>query len=346
MAMTQTACRVCAGDLSLRVAGSNGHTPLAEAFAPSRHEPGRHGDLLACLRVRHRAAAAAAGRRRAARPLPRHARRRLPRRGGRAPRDRRAPARPDRRPRRPRPAARRRLRARPAARRGALARLRDRRARAVARGRAPRPRGARPRRARGRRSRPSTIADGFDVVVLADVLEHLDDPVAAIDRCAALLRPGGVLCVVTPDPSSLTARSPARAGGATCPPTRACSRARRCASCSPPAAWSSPTDVPLVRTFSARRWVGGLAERLGPVQPARSTAGRALPAGASLSLALRDERVILAHRIDVQRAPRAAAARTAAGRATVTSCCRPTAPRARSPTWPPRSPSTPPTARC
>ena len=29
---------------------------------------------------------------------------------------------------------------------------------------------------------------GFDVVVLADVLEHLDDPVDAIDRCARLLR--------------------------------------------------------------------------------------------------------------------------------------------------------------
>src|SRR3954454_1902193 len=49
MATTQTACRVCAGDLSLRVAGTNGHTPLAEAFAPSRHENGRHGDLLACV---------------------------------------------------------------------------------------------------------------------------------------------------------------------------------------------------------------------------------------------------------------------------------------------------------
>ena len=49
MATTQTACRVCAGHLSLRVAGTNGHTPLAEACAPSRHETGRHGDLLACV---------------------------------------------------------------------------------------------------------------------------------------------------------------------------------------------------------------------------------------------------------------------------------------------------------
>src|SRR2546423_8702775 len=46
---TRTACRVCAGDLSLRVSGNNGSAPMAEAFAPSRHEPGRHGDLLACV---------------------------------------------------------------------------------------------------------------------------------------------------------------------------------------------------------------------------------------------------------------------------------------------------------
>ena len=61
MATTQTACRVCDGDLSLRIAGTNGHAPVAEAFAPSRHETGRHGDLLDVRRVRHRAAAAAAG---------------------------------------------------------------------------------------------------------------------------------------------------------------------------------------------------------------------------------------------------------------------------------------------
>src|SRR6266536_4573067 len=45
---TRTACRVCAGDLSLRVSG-NGDVALAEAFAPSLHEPGRHGDLLECV---------------------------------------------------------------------------------------------------------------------------------------------------------------------------------------------------------------------------------------------------------------------------------------------------------
>ena len=55
---------------------------------------------------------------------------------------------------------------------------------------ASRARDARPRRPRGpaggvqRRHATATRRATFDVVVLADVLEHLDDPVDAIDRCA------------------------------------------------------------------------------------------------------------------------------------------------------------------
>jgi glycosyltransferase involved in cell wall biosynthesis len=58
-----------------------------------------------------------------------------------------------------------------------------------------------------------------------------------------------------------------------------------------------------VRTFSARRWVEGLAERLGPLGPPLDAAARRLPAGAAISASLGDERVVLAHRIDVERAP-------------------------------------------
>src|SRR5919198_1345668 len=62
------------------------------------------------------------------------------------------------------------------------------------------------------------------------------------------------------------------------------------------------TDVPLVRSFSARRWAEGLAERLGPARAPLEALAARLPDRASLSLALYDERVVIAQRIEVQRA--------------------------------------------
>src|SRR3954453_13888034 len=143
--------------------------------------------------------------------------------------------------------------------------------------------------------------DGFDVVVLADVIEHLDDPVAGIAQCAALLKPDGVLCVVTPDPSSPTARAAGRrwwgyVPAHTCLLPRATLRELLAA-----AGLVVSTDVPFVRTFSARRWVEGLAERLGPLSAPLDAAARRLPASARLSLSLGDERVVLAHRTAVER---------------------------------------------
>src|SRR3954471_2495416 len=142
--------------------------------------------------------------------------------------------------------------------------------------------------------------DGFDVVVLADVIEHLDDPVAGIAQCAALLKPDGVLCVVTPDPSSATARAAGRRRWGYVPPhtcllPRATLRELLAA-----AGLVVSTDVPFVRTFSARRWVEGLAERLGPLSAPPAAAPRRLPASAKLSLSLGDERVVLAHRTVVE----------------------------------------------
>jgi SAM-dependent methyltransferase len=142
--------------------------------------------------------------------------------------------------------------------------------------------------------------DGFDVVVLADLLEHLDDPVAGIERAAGLLRPGGVLCVVTPDPASRTARlAGARWWGYV--PAHTCLLPRRTLrELLTAAGLVVSTDVPLVRTFSLRRWVSGLAERLGPLHRPLDRLAARLPAAASLSVALRDEPVVLAHRVDVQ----------------------------------------------
>jgi len=48
--------------------------------------------------------------------------------------------------------------------------------------------------------------ESFDAVVLGDVIEHLVDPAAALDRIAALLAPGGVLAMMLPDAGSPLAR--------------------------------------------------------------------------------------------------------------------------------------------
>jgi SAM-dependent methyltransferase len=46
----------------------------------------------------------------------------------------------------------------------------------------------------------------FDAVVLGDVIEHLPDPGAALDRIASLAAPGGVLYMALPDAGSRVAR--------------------------------------------------------------------------------------------------------------------------------------------
>jgi len=46
----------------------------------------------------------------------------------------------------------------------------------------------------------------FDAVVMGDVIEHLPRPGEALDRMAALLRPGGIAWMALPDAGSLVAR--------------------------------------------------------------------------------------------------------------------------------------------
>ncbi|HET6551584.1 MAG TPA: methyltransferase domain-containing protein [Solirubrobacter sp.] len=298
-------CRICSGQLELRVRG-NGAVLTAAALSPSAHEPGRHGDLLACRECGT-----------VQQPL-------LP--SGEPLHDLYREMCDDA------------YLSEEAGRRATADRLLDLIAAHVSSGRLldvgcghgllldqARARGYETvglelSRAAARHAREALGLDvrelpleafgesgngdapgSFNVVVLADVLEHLDDPVGAIDRCARLLRPGGVLCVVTPDPSSVTARAAGARWWGYLPGHTVLLPRRTLRELISARGLVISTDVPFVRTFAARRWAGGLAERLGPLSGPLGRAAEHLPP-VEVSLSLGDERVVLAHRAEV-RAP-------------------------------------------
>jgi 2-polyprenyl-3-methyl-5-hydroxy-6-metoxy-1,4-benzoquinol methylase len=139
-------------------------------------------------------------------------------------------------------------------------------------------------------------SEGYDVVVLADVLEHLDDVHAGLDRCRDLLGPGGVLCVVTPDPGSRTAQlAGARWWGYVPAHTYLLPR-RTLRRLLTALGLALLADVSLVRTFSLRYWLAGFGERGGPIGALVGAVERAVPESVSLSLSLLDERVMVAQR--------------------------------------------------
>ena len=137
----------------------------------------------------------------------------------------------------------------------------------------------------------------FDVIILADVIEHVEDPVAMLDACVELLRPDGVLCVVTPDPSAVTARLAGARWWGYVPAHGNLLPRRTLLELISARGLVVSADVGLVRTFSWAYWLLGLARRAGRGGPALRALARRIPPSASLSLSLRDERVVLAHRV-------------------------------------------------
>lgn len=136
----------------------------------------------------------------------------------------------------------------------------------------------------------------FDAVLIVDVFEHLADPPAALDRCVELLAPGGLLCIVTPDPSSLTAKIAGRKWWAYVP-AHACLIPRRTLRDLLIARGLEVSDdVPFVRTFTRRYWASGMAERGGPLGALAGALARGPGADRRLSLSLGDERVLIARR--------------------------------------------------
>ena len=136
----------------------------------------------------------------------------------------------------------------------------------------------------------------YAAIVLADVIEHLDDPRAAIDHCGALLEPGGVLCLVTPDPGSRTARVAGAGWWGYLPAHTYLLPRRTLRELLERRGLDVESDVPFVRSFSLRYWMAGLAERGGAVGRAVNLVRTATPKRARVSLSLGDERVMVARR--------------------------------------------------
>lgn len=152
----------------------------------------------------------------------------------------------------------------------------------------------------------------FDAVVLADVLEHVDDPALELRRCARALSSGGVACVVTPDPGSRTARlAGARWWGYLPAHTHLLPR-RTLLAAIERAGLHPLQDVGLRRTFTLRTWAGGLGERGGAVGRAVGLAQRLPVMRLPLTLSLGDERVVVARAGVPVAEPVAARAATAA----------------------------------
>ena len=144
----------------------------------------------------------------------------------------------------------------------------------------------------------------YAAIVIADVLEHLEHPSAAIRHCRDLLRPGGVLCLVTPDPSAPMARLAGARWWGLLPAHTFLVPRRTLRELILAEGLFISDDVSLVRSFSLRYWLEGLAQRGRGLGAAVEPIRRALPARLSLSMSLGDERVMLGHRLEVLRPPR------------------------------------------
>jgi SAM-dependent methyltransferase len=146
--------------------------------------------------------------------------------------------------------------------------------------------------------------EGFDVITLIDVLEHLSDPVATIERCHELLAPDGVLCIVTPDPSSLTARLAARRWWALIPAHSYLVPRLTLLELLTARGLVIVADIPFVRSFSASYWLAGLSERSKLLAFAGGKVTSMLGEHFSLSVSLRDERIVLASKVQTRKPPR------------------------------------------
>jgi SAM-dependent methyltransferase len=138
----------------------------------------------------------------------------------------------------------------------------------------------------------------YDAILLVDVLEHLDDPVATLDRLLAVLAPGGAVLIVTPDPSSLTARVAGSHWWCFVPAHYCLIPRKTLRELMDARGLLVLEDVPSVHSFTPGYWLAGLGERGGWAGRTITRLAARLPRGLLLTASLRDERVLLARRVE------------------------------------------------
>jgi SAM-dependent methyltransferase len=137
-------------------------------------------------------------------------------------------------------------------------------------------------------------SERYDAVLAVDVLEHLDEPVLALDRMRELLAPGGVLLIVTSDPSSLVARALGRRWWCY-EPAHVCLIPRgTMRELIAERGLGIVKDVRLIHTFTLKYWLVGLSERGGWIAGAIARIAARVPQTLMLTASLRDDRVLLA----------------------------------------------------
>jgi hypothetical protein len=136
-----------------------------------------------------------------------------------------------------------------------------------------------------------------------------------------LLAPGGVLCVVTPDPSSLARRIAGRRWWGFLPAHVYLLPPRVLRELLSRAGLAVVEERAYVRTFSLRYWLAGLLERGGRSKQLTSRFMTRMPLDMLVSLSLGDERVVIARRTRSE----PGATRSSGGAETsVAYACRPT----------------------
>jgi SAM-dependent methyltransferase len=136
----------------------------------------------------------------------------------------------------------------------------------------------------------------FDVITAVDLIEHLHDPQDFVRRCRELLTPGGALVIATPDPESRVARAFGRRWWAYIPAHLHLLPRRMLRELFQTEGFVVADDVAMVRDFSLRYLLAGLAGRGSRFSRLARMLERLPIPDRPLSVPLGDQRVMVAIR--------------------------------------------------